>query len=116
MKNSLQSKVIVITGASSGFGKGAALELARSGATLVLAARRKGALKEVEMGCIASGSEALVVQTDVSKAEDIENLAGAAIEKYGRIDAWCSRRIFYRCAAGRPYPGDRDGSDGHHIW
>jgi len=88
VRKSLESKVIVITGASSGFGKGAALELARRGATLVLAARRKSALSEVELGCIASGSQALVVQTDVSKAVEMEHLAAQAIEKFGRIDVW----------------------------
>jgi NADP-dependent 3-hydroxy acid dehydrogenase YdfG len=52
---SLKNQVIVITGASSGFGKGAALEFARHGAKLVLAARRAEALDELANGYVLLG-------------------------------------------------------------
>jgi len=85
---SLRNKVVVLTGASSGFGRGAAIEFAKRGAKLVLAARRKNLLKDVADECKRRGSKALVVETDVSNREDVEALAEAAIGKFDRIDIW----------------------------
>lgn len=84
----LTGKVIVITGASSGFGKGTALELAGSGATLVLAARRDELLDELVQQCEARGGRARAVATDVSVREQVENLARAAVTEFGRVDVW----------------------------
>jgi short-subunit dehydrogenase len=85
---SLRGKVVVITGASSGFGKGAALELAQEGAKLVLAARRGQLLEELATECRERGGEALACPTDVSKRAEVERLAQAALAAYGRIDVW----------------------------
>jgi short-subunit dehydrogenase len=87
-RTDLQGKVVVITGASSGFGKGAALEFAQRGATLVLAARRGELLEELARECEARGAKALAVPTDVSKQDDVERLAEAAVKSCGRIDVW----------------------------
>jgi short-subunit dehydrogenase len=84
----LTEKVIVLTGASSGFGRGAALAFAKAGASLVLAARGLGSLNEVATECKAAGARTLVVPTDVSQEEAVEALAGAAISEYGCIDVW----------------------------
>jgi short-subunit dehydrogenase len=84
----LKGKVVVITGASSGFGKGAALEFAQAGARLVLAARRAEVLEELVTECGALGAEAIACPTDVSKREEVERLAAAAVERFGRIDVW----------------------------
>jgi short-subunit dehydrogenase len=84
----LSAKVIVLTGASSGFGKGAARELARRGAKLVLAARRMDLLEELADECKAEGAETIVCATDVSRRGEVERLAGAAVTAYGRIDVW----------------------------
>ena len=85
---SLQGKVIVITGASSGFGKGAALELAKEGAKLALAARRDELLDELANQCRAAGGEAIVCPADVSKRDDVERLCEETIRAFGRIDVW----------------------------
>jgi short-subunit dehydrogenase len=87
-RQSLAGKVIVITGASSGFGKGAALELARRGAKLVLAARRDELLEELANECHAEGGDALACSTDVSARAEVEQLAEEALESFGRIDVW----------------------------
>src|SRR5690348_11808302 len=84
----LADKVVVITGASSGFGKGAALRFAEMGAPVVLAARRENLLDEIARQCEASGVHALAVPTDVTQQQDVENLAGAALSEFGRIDVW----------------------------
>jgi len=89
MKN-LSGKVIVITGASSGLGKGAALELAKQGAHLVLAARSEEALKEIARECCNSPAcaRAIAVPTDVTKVEEVDKLAVEALGRFGRIDIW----------------------------
>lgn len=87
-KQDLNGKVVVITGASSGFGKGAARKFAQEGASLVLAARRKHLLEELAEECRSMGCEAIAVETDVSDASAVEALAAAAIGEFGRIDVW----------------------------
>ena len=88
MAQDLKGKVVVVTGASSGFGKGAAREFAAAGASVVLAARRDQLLEELARGCEAAGGRALAVHTDVSKQADVEHLAQAALSQFGRIDVW----------------------------
>jgi short-subunit dehydrogenase len=87
-RQSLTDKIIVITGASSGFGKGAALEFARQGAKLVLAARRSGLLDELANECHAEGGDALACATDVSVRAEVEALAEETLDTFGRIDVW----------------------------
>ena len=89
-KNSLplSGKTVVITGASSGAGRAAALEMAKNGARVVLAARREEALNEVADECKALGGEALVVSTDVTDAGQVNTLAAMA-QHWGRtVDVW----------------------------
>jgi len=87
-EHNLTGKVIVITGASSGFGKGAALKFAQEGASLVLAARRDELLDDLVQQCEEKGARALAVPTDVGQQDDVETLAQKAIEQFGRIDVW----------------------------
>ena len=84
----LAGKVVVITGASSGFGRGAAVAFARRGAVVVLGARRAEVLEEVVRECEAEGGEAVAVETDVSDAAEVAQLARAAVGRGGRIDVW----------------------------
>jgi short-subunit dehydrogenase len=84
----LKDKVIVITGASSGFGRGAALEFARNGAHLALAARREDLLNEVVEKCRQLGTVAIGITADVSKTEDIDRLHKETMAKFGHIDVW----------------------------
>lgn len=87
-KTSLQNKTIVITGASSGAGRAIALEMAKGGARVVLAARREEALHDVAAECKALGSDALIVPTDVTDAGQMNTLAAMAQHWGGRIDVW----------------------------
>ncbi|WP_307977189.1 SDR family oxidoreductase [uncultured Streptococcus sp.] len=84
------SKVIVITGASSGIGEETAKLLAKDGAKLVLGARREERLKDVASEVVALGGQAVYTVTDVTKYEDVEALAKLALATYGRIDVWIS--------------------------
>ncbi len=84
----LNGTVVVITGASSGIGKGTALKFAQAGASVVLAARRDVLLDELARECEAAGGHALAVHTDVSVETEVEYLAQSAVAQFGRIDVW----------------------------
>jgi hypothetical protein len=81
----LRDSVVVVTGASSGLGRAVAVELAKRGASLVLAARRADALEETARLCRTEGGQATVVPTDVVLASEVDALARTALETYGRI-------------------------------
>ena len=81
----LDGKVAIVTGAGRGIGAACALELARAGASVVLAARSADELEHVE-GSIASGARALAVRTDVSKTSDLEHLVDSAVKEFGGVD------------------------------
>ncbi|MDA4137140.1 MAG: SDR family oxidoreductase [Thaumarchaeota archaeon] len=81
----MESKVVVITGASSGIGAALARNLGAKGHRVVLAARREGLLKQV---AAESGTETLTVVTDVTRRADMEHLLDAAIGTFGHVDVW----------------------------
>ena len=81
----MEGKTIVVTGASSGIGRGVAIALAEQGANVVLAARRGETLKSLAEQC---GPHAIAVTTDVADPNDVENLREAALSRFPSIDAW----------------------------
>ncbi len=85
-----QGKTVVITGASSGIGRAAALEFARRGANVVLGARRREKLEEVGAECRALGVEATAVVTDVRLRDDCQRL----IASVPRVDVLVSNAGF----------------------
>ncbi len=68
-------KIALVTGASSGIGKAAAVALAKAGFNVVIAARRKPELDTVAKEIEAAGAECLAVPTDVGVPEQIKNLS-----------------------------------------
>lgn len=84
----LAGKTVVVTGASSGLGRGAALQLAAAGANVVAAARRGAVLGELVAEVTAAGGTAVAVPTDVSDPDAVLRLAATASERFGRIDVW----------------------------
>jgi short-subunit dehydrogenase len=84
----IADQVVVLTGASSGIGRQTAIEFARRGARLVLAARNTEALDTLATEVERLGSRALVVPTDVSDFGQVGELAAAAAQRFGRIDTW----------------------------
>jgi short-subunit dehydrogenase len=81
-------QVIVITGASSGIGLATAEEAARRGAKLALAARSANTLNEVVARITAAGGEAIAVACDVADRAQVDDVAAAAVARFGRIDTW----------------------------
>lgn len=84
--STLESKVVLITGASRGLGRALALALARGGARLSLCARGAEHLEAVATEARALGAEVLAVSADVGVARDVERLASRTLERFDRID------------------------------
>ena len=86
MANSLQGKVVLITGASSGFGEDAARLFAREGCCVVLAARRGDRLQSIAAEIRAAGGEAFPIPMDVKERSEIDAMVQTVLDRYGRID------------------------------
>ena len=82
----LTDRVAIVTGASSGFGVVFAHALAEAGADVVVAARRKERLEQTAQGVRERGRRCLVMQTDVSQENQIDELVSKTMEEFGRID------------------------------
>src|SRR4249920_1278067 len=82
----LAGRVALITGASGGIGAATARELARQGASVVLAARRADLLDALAEELNSAGVEALAVPTDLTDSAQIERLFERALERFGRVD------------------------------
>ncbi|WP_245552212.1 glucose 1-dehydrogenase [Nocardia aobensis] len=87
MDNRFESKVVLITGASSGVGAAVARRVAAEGAAVVLGSRGKEAGDRIAADIRAEGGRAVFVPTDVTVAEDVERLTRTAIDEFGRLDA-----------------------------
>ncbi|HEV7128103.1 MAG TPA: SDR family NAD(P)-dependent oxidoreductase [Ktedonobacterales bacterium] len=86
MAGKLQGEVALVTGASSGIGAATALELARQGARLALAARRADELAATAEAITRGGGEARVFLVDMADPRQVEHLASAVVEAFGRVD------------------------------
>lgn len=79
-------RVVLITGASTGIGRSTAELFAKHGARLVLAARRRERLEAVVDHLRAGGTEVVGLPTDIGKLDEVERLAEASYERFGRVD------------------------------
>lgn len=82
----LENKVLIITGASSGIGEATAKKLAQDGAKVVLMARSEDKLKSLKQDIENKNGEALVVSGDVTNADDFKNAVQQTVDKFGKLD------------------------------
>jgi NADP-dependent 3-hydroxy acid dehydrogenase YdfG len=94
--SNLQNKVVLITGASSGFGGDAALLFAKAGCKVILAARRMDRLQNLAARIQSAGGEAMAIPVDVMNIADIQNMVETAIDLYDHIDI-----LFNNAGVGR---------------
>ena len=81
-----KNKVVLITGASSGIGKQTAIEFAKLGSSIILVARRKNKLEQVENELKQFNVNTLVCACDVSKKDQVEKMSKIVLEKFNSID------------------------------
>jgi NAD(P)-dependent dehydrogenase (short-subunit alcohol dehydrogenase family) len=79
-------KVAIVTGSGRGMGKATALALAREGAKMVIADTDPTKGEDVVRGIEKLGGEAIFVKADVSKRADVERMAQATLDRFGKID------------------------------
>ncbi len=85
----LEGKVVVVTGGSSGIGRAIVRRCAGAGADVLLSYRRnrRGA-EEVAVGLATTGRRVEIIQTDIAREEDVATLAREASARFGRVDVW----------------------------
>ena len=86
MPDNLHGTVALVTGASSGIGESTAIELARHGAKVAVAARRKDRLEDLAQRIADAGGEALVIEADVTDESAARAMVANAVEHFGRLD------------------------------
>lgn len=99
MRRPIAGQVVVVTGASSGIGRATALLLASRGADVVVAARRRHELSQLADACEDAGARVLAVPADVTDADAMEALADAAVDAFGRLDAWVNNAGVFTCGS-----------------
>jgi short-subunit dehydrogenase len=104
----LHGKVVLITGASSGFGKDAAYLFAREGCSVVLAARRIDRLQELATAIQKEGGAAFAVPVDVAERQEIEIMVETVLDVYGQIDILFNNAGFGRLGWHENLSPERD--------
>jgi NAD(P)-dependent dehydrogenase (short-subunit alcohol dehydrogenase family) len=86
MSKRFQGKVVIVTGASSGIGKAAAIEFGREGAKVAVAARRLDECEQTARAVRSAGGEAIAIPTDVTSHDSVLAMVSKTVATFGRLD------------------------------
>jgi len=86
LSNAVKDRIVLITGASSGIGKAAAIEIGTSGATVLLVARTQEKLEQVKREIEVGGGAAYVHRCDLSDHDDIDRMAADVLDAHDHVD------------------------------
>ena len=97
MTQSVQAKIAIVTGATSGIGRASVVDFARHGVNVVASGRREDRGAELVEETQGLPGDVIFVRADVTVAEDVENLMSSAVSEFGRIDY-----AFNNAGGGKP--------------
>ena len=86
LRDAVEGRVVLVTGASDGIGEEVARDCARAGAEVLLVARRRGRLEQVRDEIVAQGGHAHVHPADLADMDDVERLAAEVVAAHGHVD------------------------------
>jgi short-subunit dehydrogenase len=86
LEDAVSDRVVMITGASSGIGKAAAIELGQAGGTILLVSRTREKLDDVRREIEQVGGDAFVHPCDLADTDDLDRMAAEVLEQHGRVD------------------------------
>ena len=90
----MQGKTAIITGGGSGFGRETAIKLAQKGVNISVVDLSKENGEETVNLCNKLGSDAIFIQADVSKVEDVKKYVAETVEHFGKIDHFLTMQEF----------------------
>ncbi|MFD0715552.1 SDR family NAD(P)-dependent oxidoreductase [Paenibacillus sp. GCM10027626] len=94
----LKGKVAIITGGTSGIGRGSCLVFARQGAKVVVVGQNEERGREVAEQIRQEGGEAIFVPTDVSRTEQVQLMILGTVKRFGKIDILFNNAFWYKVA------------------
>jgi NAD(P)-dependent dehydrogenase (short-subunit alcohol dehydrogenase family) len=98
-EHGVDGRVVVVTGAGQGIGRGVALHLGRNGASVVVAEWKEHRAERTVDELKALGVPALAAVCDVSSKDDVEAMVSTTIERFGRVDALVNNAQTFRPSA-----------------
>ena len=101
-EHGVEGRVVIVTGAGQGIGRGIALHLGRNGASVVVAEWKEHRAARTVEELTALGAPALAAVCDISSREQVDAMVAAALERFGRVDALVNNAQTFRPQAPAP--------------